>query len=187
MESKIVVSLERISEAFRVLLWEESKEHGLSPIQLQILIFLLFHTGEKCKVSHLAKEFNLTRPTISDSVKVLSEKGLIGKTSDREDSRSYTISLTTTGKAIARNASLFASQIEKPLADLSLQQKEILLISLMQLIHSLNQAGIITPQRMCYTCQYYRSAGGGHYCNLLQLPLRNEDLRVDCPEHLMAI
>jgi hypothetical protein len=31
-ESKTVVALERISEAFRVLLWDESKKNGLSPI-----------------------------------------------------------------------------------------------------------------------------------------------------------
>jgi hypothetical protein len=40
IESKIVASLERISEAFRVLLWNESKENSLSPIQIQILIFI---------------------------------------------------------------------------------------------------------------------------------------------------
>jgi hypothetical protein len=60
VESKIVVALERISEAFRVLLWNESKENALSPIQIQILIFLLFHSDEMCKVSYLAQEFNMT-------------------------------------------------------------------------------------------------------------------------------
>ena len=40
IESRIVVALERISEAFRVLLWNESKENSLSPIQIQILIFI---------------------------------------------------------------------------------------------------------------------------------------------------
>lgn len=50
VESLIVVALERISEAFRVLLWNESKENSLSPIQIQILIFVNFHSLEKCKV-----------------------------------------------------------------------------------------------------------------------------------------
>ena len=43
IESRIVVALERISESFRVLLWNESKENSLSPIQIQILIFIYFH------------------------------------------------------------------------------------------------------------------------------------------------
>jgi len=50
IESRIVVALERISEAFRVLLWNESKENALSPIQIQILIFVYFHSSEKCKI-----------------------------------------------------------------------------------------------------------------------------------------
>lgn len=39
-DSKIIASLERIAQAFRVLLWNESKEFSLSPIQIQVLIFL---------------------------------------------------------------------------------------------------------------------------------------------------
>ena len=50
IERKIVVALERISEAFRVLLWEEAKEHSLSPIQVQLLIFCAYHAAEKRKV-----------------------------------------------------------------------------------------------------------------------------------------
>ena len=38
IESKIIVSLERLSQAFRVLLWNESKAFSLSPIQIQIMI-----------------------------------------------------------------------------------------------------------------------------------------------------
>lgn len=38
VSSKIVAGLERISEAFKVLLWEKAKALGLSPIQIQILI-----------------------------------------------------------------------------------------------------------------------------------------------------
>ena len=41
IESKIIASFERIAQIFRVLLWQESKKYSLSPIQIQILIFLL--------------------------------------------------------------------------------------------------------------------------------------------------
>src|SRR5690554_2520049 len=81
-ESKIVASLERIAQAFRVLLWQESKEFSLSPIQVQLLIFLLHHSEEKRKVSYLANEFNMTKATISDTVKTLENKGLISKVHD---------------------------------------------------------------------------------------------------------
>ena len=74
ISSKIVAGLERISEVFKVLLWEKAKMVGLSPIQIQMLIFIAFHKQELCNVSHLAKEFNITKPTVSDAIKVLDKK-----------------------------------------------------------------------------------------------------------------
>ncbi|MEQ9286196.1 MAG: MarR family winged helix-turn-helix transcriptional regulator [Cyclobacteriaceae bacterium] len=183
IESKIVVALERISEAFRVLLWNESKENSLSPIQIQILVFLLFHSSEKCKVGYLANEFNMTKATISDSVKTLMKKGMVEKTQDTQDTRSFGISLTTEGKAVANKASVFASSIEKPIESFSGEQKEAMLNGLLKLIHDLNNAGVITIQRMCFTCLNYRYEGGEHYCKLLKTKLKNTEIRVDCPEH----
>lgn len=183
IESKIVVALERISEAFRVLLWNESKENSLSPIQIQILVFLLFHSSEKCKVGYLANEFNMTKATISDSVKTLMKKGMVEKTQDTQDTRSFGISLTTEGKAVANKASVFASSIEKPIESFSGEQKEAMLNGLLKLIHDLNSAGVITIQRMCFTCLNYRYEGGEHYCKLLKTKLKNTEIRVDCPEH----
>ena len=75
VDAKIVVGLERLGEVFRTLLWQQSRDTGLSPIQIQVLLFLTFHGPEKRKIGYLAAEFNLTKPTISDAVKVLVQKG----------------------------------------------------------------------------------------------------------------
>lgn len=182
-ESKIVVALERISEAFRVLLWNESKDYSLSPIQIQLLIFIQFHAQEKCKVGYLADEFNMTKATISDSVKVLLAKDLVIKETDSIDTRSYTLSLTKKGEQIAEKASFFASSIEKPIEKLSEVKKTVILNGLLQMIYDLNKAGIITIQRMCFTCSFYNSENGIHYCNLLKTKLAESEIRVDCPEH----
>lgn len=183
IESRIVVALERISEAFRVLLWNESKQNSLSPIQIQILIFISFHSVEKCKVGYLANEFNMTKATISDSVKVLLSKGLVTKEIDPIDTRSYTLSLTDEGKKIAKKASFFASSIEQPIEKLTEEQKIIMLNGLLKLIYDLNKSGIITIQRMCFNCSYYKIEKGLHYCNLLNTKLAESEIRVDCPEH----
>lgn len=183
IESRIVVALERISEAFRVLLWQESKENSLSPIQIQILIFIHFHALEKCKVGYLADEFNMTKATISDSVRVLLAKELVAKETDPIDTRSYSLSLTDEGKKVAKKASLFASSIEQPIEKLTQEQKTIMLNGLLKLIFDLNKSGIITIQRMCFTCSYYNTENGIHYCNLLKTKLSESEIRVDCPEH----
>lgn len=184
-ESRIVASLERISQAFRVMLWNESKEHSLSPIQIQVLIFLLHHSEEKRKVTYLAAEFNMTKATISDTIKTLEQKELIKKEYEPHDTRSYIIQLTKTGKAIANQTSLFTEQLQMPIDKLHADDKENLLLSLITIIQHLNKSGVITIQRMCLTCLHYRKSENGqpHFCKLLNQNLYTKELRIDCPEH----
>jgi DNA-binding MarR family transcriptional regulator len=188
VESRIVAALERIAQAFRVLLWQESKEFSLTPIQVQLLIFLLYHSSDKCKVSYLASEFNLTKATISDAVKALQEKGLITKAHEAADTRSYVIRLTRKGKLTAGKIAGFSLEIRKPVDQLSADEKELLLLSLLNIIHHLNRKGIITLQRMCFACMYYRPSeqGAPHFCQLLHKPLARTELRIDCPEFEQA-
>ncbi len=186
-ESKIVASLERISQAFRVLLWQESNAFSLSPIQVQVLIFLLHHSEEKRKVSYLAGEFNMTKATISDAVKALDQKGLIEKAYVPGDTRSYIIHLSERGREIAKKTSLFTREIHDPIDKLHPDDKENLLLSLLNIIRHLNKAGVITIQRMCTTCAYHQQSENGekHFCKLLNQNLQIADLRIDCPEHEM--
>ncbi len=186
VESRIIASLERIAQAFRVLLWQESKEFSLNPIQVQVLIFLRYHSEEKRKVSYLAEELNVTKATISDTIKALEQKRLIAKSYELNDTRSFLIHLTDEGRAVAEKTSLFTRQLQIPISRLHETDKENLLLSLINIIRSLNQAGIITVQRMCLTCSYYQfSEPGQHFCRLLNQNLRMADLRIDCPEHVM--
>lgn len=185
VDDKIVAALERVSQAFRVMLWEQSKTHQLSPIQIQVLIFLLHHTEDVCKVSYLAKEFNVTKATISDTIKTLSNKSLIQRVHAPQDSRSYIIQLTDKGKSVADSTSQFSQAFNAPLQGLSAAQKHALLESLFTIIKQLNNAGIVSVQRMCFSCIHYKTGHQGeqHYCTLLNQPLTSFDLRIDCPEH----
>lgn len=185
IESKIIASLERISQAFRVLLWNESKEFSLSPIQVQVLIFLLYHSDQKRKVSYLADEFNLTKATISETIKTLEQKKLITKVTEQHDTRSYIIHLTDKGKDVAEQTSLFTKQIQVPIDELHSNDKENLLLSLLDIIRHLNKAGVITKQRMCFTCHFYKANENGHehFCGLLNTKLADTELRIDCVDH----
>ena|SRR5690554_5715334 len=182
-QSKIVIALERISQAFRVLLWDQSKELSLSPIQVQILIFLLYHNPEKRKVSYLAKEFNITKASVSDTIKTLEQKQLIAKETHPNDSRSYTISLTEKGKQLAEQTSVFAQHIREPINNLEPGIQENLLESLLGVIRHLNQKGIISVQRMCQNCHFYSHQNNTHFCKLLNQNLQTPQLRIDCAEH----
>ena len=180
---KVVVGLERISEAFKVLLWEHAKVVGLSPIQIQILLFVAHHKLEMCTVSYLAQEFNITKPTVSDAVKVLLKKELIQKKTVTSDSRSYAIALTKKGKEILAQVEDFATPIKQQLEGIDNAEVQQLYYTLTQLIHGLNKSGVLSVQRNCHSCTFYEKNKNGHYCNFLKKPLENHDLRLDCPEH----
>lgn len=182
---KIIVALERISQAFRTMLWNESKTLSLNPIQIQVLIFLGYHSPDKRKVSYLAQEFNMTKATISDTVKALEQKGLIRKETEPHDTRSYIIHLTEKGQEILNQTSQFANAIQSPVDQLTENERQALLNQLFGIIYHLHKTGIISRQRMCLTCSNYAPGHAGHlhYCRLLDTPLDPAELRIDCPEH----
>ena len=180
--NKIIVALERISEAFKVLLWEKAKAFGLSPIQIQILIFVAYHKQELCNVSHLANEFNITKPTVSDAVKALVNKNYIEKDFSSSDSRSYSILLTPSGKDIIKQTEDFANPIKSKLETIENPKLDDLFKTLSEVIYKLNQTGILTVQRTCYGCNFYNKTKESHFCNLLEKELQDSDIRIDCPE-----
>lgn len=181
--NKVVVGLERISEAFKVLLWEHAKVVGLSPIQIQILLFVAHHKLEMCTVSYLAQEFNITKPTVSDAVKVLLKKEFIQKKTVSTDSRSYAIALTQTGTNVLLQIEDFALPIKHQLGTIDEGEVKQLFHTITKLIYGLNTSGILSVQRNCHSCAFYEKKSEGHYCHFLKKPLENHEIRLDCPEH----
>jgi len=187
INNKIVVGLERISEAFKVLLWEQAKTVGLSPIQIQILIFTAHHKLALCNVSYLAKEFNVTKPTISDAVRILAQKELIEKVYSTTDNRSYSIIPSLKGTAILKTVANFAHPIQQQLQHISDAETTALYKALTQLIHRLTTTNILTVQRSCFGCSYYQKKGKEHFCNLLNFTLEDTAIRLDCPEYVEKV
>ncbi|GAB3716658.1 hypothetical protein GCM10027592_58130 [Spirosoma flavus] len=185
VDAKIVVGLERLGEVFRTLLWQQSRETGLSPIQIQLLLFLASHGSDKGKIGYLAAEFNLTKPTISDAVKVLAQKELVMRIDDPTDSRSHSLQLTLAGQRIVDQTSGFAGVLSQLVGQLDGVHKTALYESIFSLIYGLHQRSLITIQRMCKTCMHYQYDGQIHYCGLLNIPLEADLLRLDCPEHTL--
>lgn len=183
LDNKIVAGLERLSQVFRILLWEKAKANSLSPIQIQLLIFIRHHSADKTTISYLAQEFNVTKPTISDAIKVLEQKKLIRKLTDSTDTRSYTIQLTAAGKKVVAGTEDFADPLVGMMVQTPEKDKAILWDSISDLIAQLNRSGVISVQRTCYHCKHYAVKNKTHFCNLLNLRLESKEIRIDCPEY----
>jgi len=182
LDSKIVAGLERLSQVFRILLWEKSKEHSLSPIQIQLMIFIQHHSQDKSTISYLAQEFNFTKPTISDAIKVLEQKQFIKKITDSTDTRSYTIQLTAKGKKIVSETENFANPLTDIIKKSSPADKLVLWDNITNLITQLNKLEVISIQRTCFNCKHYSIKVKTHFCNLLDQKLQTQDIRIDCEE-----
>ena len=182
LSSKIVTGLERISEVFKILLWEKSKVVGLSPIQIQILVFITFHKDQLCNVSHLAKEFNVTKPTVSDAIKILDKKELIVKVFSTSDNRRYNIQLSPKGDKIVAKVHDFANPLKSQIESFEQPDLESLFNTMSELIYKLNRNGILTVQRTCFGCKFHMKQHTSDYCNLLEKELLNKEIRLDCPE-----
>lgn len=185
-DSRIVAALERLAEAFKGELLKAYKQHHLSPLQVQVLIYLLFNPQEQRTVSGLAQNFKVTKATISDAIRTLEAKNLLDREPCTQDTRRIYLNLTPEGQAMAKEVSLFANGILKAVQTLSEDKKSVVLEALLQLIHQLQQTGIISLTRMCFSCQHYQSRpdiNPQHYCNLMDKPLAPNQLRLHCPEH----
>lgn len=184
IESKILNGLERISETLKSLLWEKAKVYGISPIQIQILLFTANHKTEICNVSYLAKEFNVTKATVSDAVRVLLKKELLEKDYSPTDNRRYNLVVSHKGQEIVGDLSAYASPVEKELASFSDGSLVEIYDTISKLIYQLNQEGIIQVQRTCYNCKFYQGdKDSQHFCSFLGKELRGQEIRIDCNEY----
>ncbi|MDQ3865107.1 MAG: MarR family transcriptional regulator [Actinomycetota bacterium] len=188
VDKKLVAALERISQAYRVLLQEEAQGRGLSPIQARFLVHLLHQREELGRVGRLAEEFGLSRATVSEAVRTLESKGLVRRKLWPGDARVASLRLTPEGEEAAVGLSRWADLIEGQLRSFAPEEKEAVMHFLMRLIAALQRAGVITVARMCVTCRFFRpeahpESASPHHCALLDQPLSGADLRTDCPEH----
>lgn len=191
-DAKITAALDRVGQSFRSLLSEGARSvseiTGLSFLQAQVLVFLEHHPARLARVTQLAREFDVTPATMSDTARVLEEKELICKEPLTEDRRVITIELTSLGKEVSERLSAWADQAFGYVSNRSNEEKEIVLKFLLGLLAHLYEQGLISVARTCVTCQHFsRDAhsdnGAPHHCQLVDIRLADRDLRLDCQEH----
>lgn len=183
LDERIAAALERVGQALRVQLWDAAKRHGLTPTQVQVLVGLGGERPDLHRVGALAAEFDVTHPTISDALAALRRKGLVAAAGRRDP-----LTLTPRGRDVTRELTGWDERTRAQLTALPAADKEATLRTLLELVAGLQRAGVITVARMCTSCRHFRrqarpGSAKPHYCALLETPLADAELRVDCPEH----
>jgi DNA-binding MarR family transcriptional regulator len=180
LDHHLATVLERIGEVSRALRLREAVEAEISPLQLRILGFIADHSDTPVGVARLADELQISRPTISVSVRLLVEQGLLLRRADPADRRGHTLRLS----AKALRGMTAGSPFDDAVATLAPSSKEALLLALMQVLHQLVGSRKLQVQRMCWTCAHYDGDRKEHHrCLLLKKTLKVRELRTDCAEH----
>ncbi len=190
--AKITLAIERLATAYRNAQWQAAKTHGFSPLQLQILAFVAAHPAPMNTVTHLAREFGVTKATLSDAVRVLLDKGALGKMGGA-DARSFALGLTPAGAAVQDQAASLNGFYENTLGAASTVQILQIWQGLLVLMAQLQRSGAV-PLRMCLSCQHFDpgpgldtgNLGQRSYCRLMKAALHLPDIRLDCPDHVAA-
>ncbi len=176
--AKLAAALGQLARARRMHRQELATRHGVSPLQLDVLTMLADGQPPEPTVGLLARELGVAQPTLTDAVIALERKGLVRREPELAPRRTL-VRLTAEGVLLTGDPD--------PIADaartLAPQARDAALEAALTLIARLVDDGVITVARTCLTCRFHERGAEGSRCDLLGIPLRRSDLRVNCPEH----
>lgn len=185
---RVAEALNKLGLALKHQTWRQANEEGLSPTQGQILAILA--AAAPLRPSELARRLGVSLPTVSDSVRVLVDKGLVEKSRDDRDARAAGLHLTAAGRRSAARAAGWPEFLGAAVDELSQAEREVFLAGLIKMIRNLQARGLIPIQRMCVTCNHFRpgvhAGPRPHHCAFVDAPMGARHLRLDCDDHAAA-
>lgn len=185
--AKVLDALGRLARGQRTHRQAVATQHNLTPLQLELLVTLGQAPPPDPLVGAMAREVGVSQPTTTDSLRALEDKGLVTRGPDAADRRRTTVALTPAGTAVLDQVATADRTMLDAVATLSPDRQEAVLGSLLELIATMVDAGIVDVARTCTTCHHHRqSTDGRHHCTLLRVDLPVAELRVNCPEHRPA-
>lgn len=141
LNALLVLHLEKLSQSFNGLLSRQASEHGLSPLQLRLLM-LIRHEAEAQIAGSVAKQLNASKATISVALKPLIEKKLIVKRKSTQDNRSSELKLTEWGEQIAHIAGFYLEPLYQMILPIEKTEKELMLKNISGILGKLNERAV---------------------------------------------
>ena len=185
---RIATGLHKVGLAMKQQSWQLANDEGLSATQGQILAALVARSP--LTVTELSEVLGLTLPTISESVRVLGTKQLVSKSPDPRHPRASLLTLTARGRALGVRARSWPEFLADAVATLDDAEQAVFFTGIVKMIRSLQEAGLVPVSGMCVTCTHFRPNVHAeplpHHCALVDAPMANDHVRLDCAEHELA-
>ena len=174
--------LERLNNLLRMEVRTFGLKYGLQPVQIEALTYLTRCNRYSDTPQAVTEFLGLTKGTVSQSLKVLEEKGLLRKQQDRDDKRITHLAVTAKGRKLIEQA-FPAKSLEAALAKTNSVQGKKLEETLRSLLHEMQQQHGRKTFAACHTCRFNERQKKGYVCGLTKESLSERDIQLICREH----
>lgn len=170
--------LERLANLLRAEERAVGQELGLQPVHLQALAYLARANRYSDSPIAVADWLGLTKGTVSQTLKVLQERGFVQASNDATDARRVRLRPTAKGRrALGR---LPPAVLQEALGD---EDAGDIVASLEHLLVAIQRSRGGRAFGVCHTCRHFRSDDDGFRCGLTGEPLPAEQTERLCREH----
>ena len=177
--AQIAELLERIGNLLRSLQREAAGRHGLQPVHLSALCYLVRANRYSNTPAAVTDYLGVTKGTASQTLSVLERKGFLERTADETDKRIVRLSLTPQGRKLAGEA------LDPPTLRTAVEKGTApgLEAGLSSLLAGLQQSNGLRSFGLCHTCRRFERVGSGFRCGLTGEKLTRDDSKRICREH----
>lgn len=173
--------IERLANLLRNEARNAGAEYGLQPVQLEALNYLNLCNRYSNTPLGVTEYLGLTKGTVSQSIKILENKGLVEKRSDKNDKRIVHLKVTPAGRRLLKR--LHPSKILSRACDDSSNQ-QTLAGNLKSLLVKIQKDNDLKTFGVCHSCRYNQVEENGTFkCGLTQERLTKTDINLICREH----
>lgn len=174
--------LERLCNLLRVESRDSGGAAGLLPVQLEALHYLAQCNRYSDSVQAVADYLGQTKGTVSRTLAVLAQRGLIDKHVDPDDRRVVHLQINKAGRQVLRKA-IPPAFLRKGATGLGDERAVQLQQALTDLLLAAQRARGGRSFGACYSCRFNELVEGRYRCGLTGEPLSLAETRLICREH----
>ncbi|MBT5027915.1 MAG: winged helix-turn-helix transcriptional regulator [Nitrospinaceae bacterium] len=174
--------LERLCNLLRMETRAFALKYGLQPVQMEALTYLTQCNRYSDTPQAVGEYLGLTKGTVSQSLKILEQKGLLRKQTDKQDKRIVHLSPTVKGKNLIKHTSADKT-LTPSLAKANSKKISELNSVLRSTLIEMQKANQRKAFAACHTCRFNEKNEKGSVCGLTHESLSVQDVQLICREH----
>ena len=179
--------LERIANLLRTDTRRSMVEKGLQPVQLEALHYLSHCNRYSDTPAGVADYLGLTKGTVSQTLGLMENIGMIEKLPDYKDRRVVHLQLTARGRKVIAET-IPPKSLQLALEQMPEVEQDSIPDVLDKLLRAMQAANQLRTFGVCKTCRHHRiETDGQHRCALTGEFLENVDIDKICREHEVPV